>query len=309
MPYVAELRDVVKAFDGNQALRGVTFRVPEGCIAGLVGPNGAGKTTTLRVIVGTLARDYGSVEVFGEDPWVNPRLVRSLTGYLPEAPKLPPVRVAHLLGHVARLKGVEDVRKEVVRVARLARITQVLDSKASSLSAGWRQRVALAVALIGNVRLLVLDEPASNIDPEGREEFYSLLKELKEDHGVTTLVSTHILAEAQQYTDYLVIINSGVIVAEGSTVDLVSMAKGKVKLVFRGRSEASLRKAARDAIMLRGVAGVEIEGNCLKVMTEYGGQDEVRKVVEEHGLILVEVLAGNLTDLYRKLVRGEGREG
>jgi len=309
LPYVAELRDVVKAFDGNQALRGVTFRVPEGCIAGLVGPNGAGKTTTLRVIVGALARDYGSVEVFGEDPWVNPRLVRSLTGYLPEAPKLPPVRVAHLLGHVARLKGVEDVRKEVVRVARLARITHMLDSKASSLSAGWRQRVALAVALIGNVRFLVLDEPASNIDPEGREEFYSLLKELKEDHGVTALVSTHILAEAQQYADYLVIINSGVIVAEGSTVDLVSMAKGKVKLVFRGRSEASLRKAARDAIMLRGVAGVEIEGNCLKVMTEYGGQDEVRKVVEEHGLTLVEVLAGNLTDLYRKLVRGEGREG
>jgi len=74
----------------------------------------------------------------------------------------------------------------------------------------------------------VLDEPASNIDPEGREEFYALLKELKEDHGVTTLVSTYILAEAQQYTDYLVIINSGVIVAEGSTTDLVSMAKGNI---------------------------------------------------------------------------------
>ena len=308
MPYVVELRDVVKAFDGNQALRGVSFRVPEGCIASLVGPNGAGKTTTLRVIVGALARDYGRVEVFGEDPWVNPRLVRSLTGYLPEAPKLPPVRVAHLLGHVARLKGVGDIRKEVVRVARLARITQVLDSKASSLSTGWRQKVALAVALLGNVRFLVLDEPASNIDPEGREEFYSLLKELKEDHGVTTLVSTHILAEAQQYTDYLVIINSGVIMVEGSTADLVSMTKGKVKLVFRGRNEASLRKAARDAIMLKDVTGVEIEDNYLKVTTGYSKQDEVRKVVEGHGLTLVEVLAGNLTNLYRKLVRGEGKE-
>lgn len=309
MPYVVELRDVVKAFDGNQALKGVSFRVPEGCIAGLVGPNGAGKTTTLRVIVGAIARDYGSVEVFGEDPWVNPRLVRSLTGYLPETPELPPIKVGHLLGHVARLKGVKDVRKEVVRVARLARITQVLDSRASNLAAGWRQRVALAVALLGNVRLLVLDEPASNVDPEGREEFYGLLKELKEDYEVTALVSTHILAEAQQYTDYLVIINSGVIVAEGCTADLVSMAKSKVKLVFRGRSEASLRKAARDAIVLGGVTGVEVEGNYLKVTTEYSKQDEVRRVAEGHGLTLVEVLAGSLTDLYRKLVRGEGREG
>ncbi len=309
MPYVVELRDVVKAFDGNQALKGVSFRVPEGCIASLVGPNGAGKTTTLRVIIGALARDYGSVEVFGEDPWVNPRLVRSLTGYLPEAPELPPVRVAHLLGHVARLKGVEDVRKGVMRVARLTRITQVLDSKASRLSAGWRQRVALAVALLGNVKLLVLDEPASNIDPEGREEFYALLKELKEDHGVTALVSTHILAEAQQYTDYLVIINSGVIVAEGRTADLVSMAKGKVKLVFKGRNETSLRRAAREAISLRGVMSVEIEGNYLRVTAEYGKQGEVKEVIEGQGLTLVEVLASNLTDLYRKLVRGEVNEG
>ncbi len=306
MRYAVGLRDVVKSFDGNQALKGVSFTVPKGCIACLVGPNGAGKTTTLRIVVGVLARDYGSVEVFGEDPWVNPRYVRSVTGYLPEVPKLPPVRVAHLLGHVARLKGVKEVRREIVRVARLTKITQVLDSIASRLSTGWRQRVALAVALLGNVELLVLDEPASNVDPEGREEFYNLLKVLREDQGVTALVSTHILAEAQRYADYLVIINSGVIVAEGSTADLVSIARSRVKLVFKGRSEALLREAAKDVVMLRGVTGVEVEGNILKVTAEYGVREKVKEVVEGHGLTLIEALAGDLADLYRRLIRGEG---
>lgn len=306
MRHAVELRDVVKSFGRNQALRGVSFRVPKGCIAGLVGPNGAGKTTTLRVIVGALARDYGSVEVLGTDPWVNPRYVRSVTGYLPEVPRLPSVRVAHLLGHVARLKGVKEVRKEIIRVARLTKITQVLDSTASRLSTGWRQRVALAVALLGNVELLVLDEPASNVDPEGREEFYNLLKVLRDDQGVTALVSTHILAEAQKYADYLVIINSGVIVAEGSTADLVSIAGSRVKLVFKGRSETLLREAAKDAVMLRGVISIEVEGNTLKVTAEYGVQEKVREVVEGRGLTLVEALAGDLTDLYRRLIHGKG---
>jgi len=294
---------VVKTYGAVQALRGATFRVPKGAIASLVGPNGAGKTTTLRICAGLLRRDYGVVRVFGADPWEDPEEVRTRIGYLPESPSLPKVSVETLLIHAAMVKGVDDPVREAMRVTRLAGLQGILGRKAAKLSAGWRQRLALAISLIGEPELLIMDEPAANLDPSNRMRLYDLIRSLCNDLGVSALISTHILTEAQQYSNYMIVISEGMIVAEGYTNELSKRVSSLVKARFRGRSEASVREAARDVLSMGGVRGVSVEGQYLVVTVEPDAYDEVKKALLSAGLKLVEEGAADLTDIYRKVVK------
>ncbi len=301
---VVEFEDVVKSYDSTQALRGATFEVPKNCVAGLVGPNGAGKTTSLKIAIGALRRDYGTVSVLGYDPWEEPERVRALTGFLPEVPQFPSVKVWKLLLHVAKLKVGSGAEREVRRVSRLVGIKGVMGKVASKLSAGYRQRVALALAMIGEPKLLILDEPAANLDPGARSELYELIKNLNKDYGVSILLSTHILAEAQEILDYLIIISKGVIVAEGWITELVREAKLSVRAVFRVPKGIELRRLVTDLMSTYEVEGVSIKGNELVIE---GSSDVVRRVKEylsKYGIELVEERTGDLLTLYNRLVGG-----
>lgn len=301
---VIRFESVVKSYGSTQALRGATFEVPKGCVAGLVGPNGAGKTTALKIAIGALRRDYGVVEVLGYDPWVKPERVRALTGFLPEVPQFPSVKVWMLLMHVAKLKVSGDAEREVRRVIRLVGIRSVLDKPASKLSAGFRQRVALALAMIGEPKLLILDEPAANLDPNARVELYELLKLLRKDYGVNILMSTHILAEAKEVVDYLIIISKGLIVAEGWIPELVRSAKLSVKAVFKLGKGIDARGLINEIMRKYEVEGVGIKGDELTVEASSEVIDEIKEYLSKYDVKLVEEKSVDLVELYRRLVGG-----
>ncbi len=297
-------RDVVKNFGKAQVLRGISFDVPKNCIAGLVGPNGAGKSTTLKIAIGALRRDYGVVEVLGYDPWAEPRAVRRLTGFLPESPQFPHVRVADLLTYVAKIKVGSGAEIEVRRVVRLVGLREILYRSADRLSAGFRQRLALALALIGEPKLLILDEPAANLDPGARAELYELLKTLRKDYGITILLSTHILAEARDVVDYLMIISRGVIVAEGWVSELVKELKLGIRAVFRLRRGIDVRKVASELLHRYSVSGVRIEDDKLVVEADSETMNDVREYLASLGIEIIEERSMDLAELYRKLVGG-----
>jgi len=302
---VVRFESVVKSYGSTQALRGATFEAPRGCIAGLVGPNGAGKTTALKIIVGALRRDYGVVDVLGYDPWLKPEEVRALTGFLPETPVFPSVAVWKLLVHVAKLKVGGDVEREVRRVVRLTGVKSVLNKSAGKLSAGFRQRIALALAIIGEPKLLVLDEPAANLDPNARVELYDLLRMLRKDYGVSILMSTHILAEAKEVVDYFIIISKGIIVAEGWIPELMKSAELSIKAVFKLGKGINVRELVKEIISKYEVSGVSINDNELSIEAPANVVDDIKDYLSKHNVKLVEEKSVDLVALYKRLVGGE----
>ncbi|MCD6324639.1 MAG: ABC transporter ATP-binding protein, partial [Desulfurococcales archaeon] len=271
---------VVKTYGSTQALMGVTFSVPKGCIAGLVGPNGAGKTTTLKIAQGVLRRDYGDVKVLGYDPWDEGDSVRRLVGFLPEAPQFPSAPVWRLLTHVAELKSPGEAEREVRRVVRLTGIKDIIRRSARKLSGGFRQRVALALALIGEPRLLLLDEPASNLDPNARTQLYDLLQTLRRDYGIDIVVSTHILAEARDIVDYLDVISKGLVVAEGWTSELLRKAKITVRASFKLGREVDAKALVGEVVNMFRIKGVSLEGDFLTVEADAETMEGIKEFLE-----------------------------
>ena len=276
---VAVFKDVVKSYGRIEALRGVTFRIPKSCMVGLIGPNGAGKTTTLKIAMGLIRRDYGYVEVLGYDPWLRPDKVRQFVGFLPEDPPLPSVKVYDLLKCVARLKGIRSYEYEVSRVSSMLGIRQYLDISANKLSRGYKQRVALALALIGEPKILLLDEPTTNLDPRSRLEVLELLRNLVRDYGVSVLISTHILAEAQEYLDYMIVLSRGVVVAEGSVVELATRFGQDIKMRCRIPRGIKLEEMIKD--LEDELRAVEERIKIHKIFRKYAfqGTPDVRVIV------------------------------
>ncbi len=204
-----------KRYGRTVALDGVSFSAPRGEILGFLGPNGAGKTTTLRILGGYLAPDGGRVSVDGVDVVARPVQARERMGYLSENVSLhEEMRAEEYLVYRARLKGLgrKDAARRVDEVVERCRAADVRRRPIASLSKGYRQRVALADALLGRPPLLLLDEPQSGLDPHQVRELRELLRELARDH--TVLLSTPILPEVAMTCRRAVIIHQGRIVAE-----------------------------------------------------------------------------------------------
>lgn len=205
---------LVKRFGRTVAVNGVSLRVAEGRVVGLVGPNGAGKTTTIRASLGLLRRDGGRVELYGLDPFYEPR-ARERVGVVFESPTFPgAASVRKILSRAARIYGVPQDR--VDEVLKLVGLRAKSDSEFGRLSAGERQRLALAHALIHEPGLVVADEPTSNLDPLGRAEVLELISALSRDRGTGFLVSSHVLPEIMRVADSVVVVHSGRVVVEGS---------------------------------------------------------------------------------------------
>jgi len=180
---VLVLEGVWKSFHGAPVLRGVSLRVPEGGIVGLVGPNGAGKSTIIRVGLGILRRDRGLVSLMGRDPFHDPR-ARERVGVVFERPVLPGgVPVVRVLEYAARIRGAG--RSDVLKAVRLAGLEGHEHKPFDSLSAGLKQRAAIAHALVGDPVFIVADEPTSNLDPVERVRILNLVARLNRDHGIT----------------------------------------------------------------------------------------------------------------------------
>jgi gliding motility-associated transport system ATP-binding protein len=246
---------LTKYYGATRALDGVTFTVPRGEVTALLGPNGSGKSTMMRLITGYFSPTAGRVRVGDVDVSERPAEARRRIGYLPEQVSLyPDLTPRRYLAFVAEVKGLGGRTRRAAAEAVLARcnLTDVADRLAGKLSKGYRQRVGLAQALVGDPEVLVLDEPTVGLDPMQTVEMRGLLRDLA---GRTVLLSTHILSEASALCSRVVILARGRLVAEDTPAGLARRLEGLGRLVVRVDGPADGVAAALAA--LPGVVRVE----------------------------------------------------
>jgi ABC-2 type transport system ATP-binding protein len=226
------LHNVEMRFGRIRALSDISFTVPEGSLCGLVGPNGAGKTTTLRIIASDLVADFGEVVVLGCSLPREASKLRPSIGYMPEtAAVYAELTLAEYLSFFAAFHGLrQGPRERAVETAmELARIRHMAGRRLEGLSRGEQQRVLLARALIHDPSLLVLDEPASGLDPQGRIELRELLRLLNE-RGKTVLISSHILSDLEDLCTHLVLIDRGRVVFQGRQREIMDRNLNRYRL-------------------------------------------------------------------------------
>jgi ABC-type multidrug transport system ATPase subunit len=242
--------------NGVEALKDVSLTIPAGMF-GLLGSNGAGKSTLMRTLATLQEADGGRVTFEGIDVLRQKDEVRMLLGYLPQEFGLyPKVSALDLLDHLALLRGLDDRRARAERVAALLRKTNLWDArlrKLGTFSGGMKQRFGIAQALLGNPRLLIVDEPTAGLDPEERVRFHNLLSEIGEN--VVVILSTHIVSDVADLCGRMAIIHHGKVVESGEPLKLIAALEGRVYRRFVERDELSAISATHRVLSTRRLAG------------------------------------------------------
>ena len=215
-----EITNLVKNYGSNYAVDDISFRIGKGEIVGFLGPNGAGKSTTMNILTGYLSSTSGVAKVGGIDVLENPYEAKKLIGFLPEHPPLYlDMTVNEYLGFVYEIKGCKlDRKKHLEEIRKVTKIDDVANRLIKNLSKGYRQRVGIAQALIGDPPVIIFDEPTVGLDPKQIIEIRNLIRNLGKNH--TVILSTHILSEVQSVCDRIIIINEGKIIADEQTENL-----------------------------------------------------------------------------------------
>ena len=215
-----KVENLVKRYGSNYALNNVSFEIKSGEIVGLLGPNGAGKSTTMNILTGYLASTSGAAYIDGINVLEEPLAAKKLIGFLPEQPPVyPDMTVAEYLNFVYELKGCKLEREaHLAEIMGVVKLTDVKKRLIKNLSKGYRQRVGIAQALIGDPKVVIFDEPTVGLDPKQILEVRNLLRTLAKRH--TVILSTHILAEVQAVCERVIIINKGELIADERTDNL-----------------------------------------------------------------------------------------
>ncbi|MGN0028905.1 MAG: ATP-binding cassette domain-containing protein [Marinilabiliaceae bacterium] len=217
------IKNVTKRYGAQTALDDVSLEIGDGQILGLLGPNGAGKSTLMRVVTGFVKADAGTVTVCGHDIDKEPLAIRSLTGYLPESnPLNVDMYVREYLTMMASLSGVKDKERVVEELVELTGLTPEAHKRIGSLSKGYKQRVGISQALIGDPKVVILDEPTTGLDPNQIIEIRELIRSLSANR--TVILSTHIMQEVEATCDHIVIIDHGKIKASGPVAEVLGLA-------------------------------------------------------------------------------------
>lgn len=244
-----EVRDLTKRYGPNTAVDHISFDIEPGRIYGLLGPNGAGKSTTMNMITGCLAASEGTVRINGYDIFEQPLEAKRCIGYLPEIPPLyPDMTPYEYLMFVAEAKGVEyeATFRQVREVMELTELEDVRDRLIRNLSKGYRQRVGIAQAMLGNPDIIILDEPTVGLDPKQIIEIRDLIRMLGENK--TVILSSHILAEVAAVCENVIIISHGKIVANDTLEHLNSLVSPLDSLHISVRGDADAILAVLDSI-------------------------------------------------------------
>jgi len=319
-----QVENLTKWYGRTLALDRASFEVLEGQIVGFLGPNGAGKSTTLRILTGFIPATSGRAAVAGRDVFTDSLAVRSSVGYMPEnVPLYPEMRVEEYLKFRATLKGIPASKRRAVVDAGIQRcwLSDMRRRLVGQLSKGFRQRVGLAEALLGEPPVLILDEPTIGLDPTQIQEVQRLIRSLGEKH--TILLSSHILPQVEKTCSHLVIIAEGRIAAAGSLDDLSRglVQHRRVVLEVRaadGTAVEGPNEMVRAVGQVTGVAGVDREdagGGWWRLTVTPAGSGDLREalygLVAARGWRLREMhsLAPTLDDLWMRIVTGrsEGR--
>jgi len=223
MAAIATADHVQRRFGGVLALSDVTFQLQKG-VTGLLGANGAGKTTLISLLLGVLRPDAGRLEVLGMDPLKAGYKLRQRIGYAPEDDRFPPdVKASELVRHFAEMRGIPR-RAAVVRASEVLFEVGLGEERfrpIGTMSTGQRQRVKLAQALVHDPELVLLDEPTNGLDPIQRDDMLALVRRIGTDLGFTVLISSHLLGEVEQVSDYIVMLEGGKVARSGSVMSLL----------------------------------------------------------------------------------------
>ena len=298
---------LTKDYGARRAISDLEFDAQKGEILGFLGPNGAGKTTTMRILTGYMPPTSGKVEIGGYDILEHSLEVRQLVGYLPETvPLYTDMTVFDYLHFMADLHRVKKADDRVDEVLELVHLEDRAGGYISKLSKGMRQRVGLAQALVHNPQVLILDEPTIGLDPAQIREVRGLITELGKDR--TILLSTHILAEAQQICNRVMIINKGHIVAEDTPEGLQSMITGAVRARLQVRGDGS--KVLELIKSIPGVISATASGmDTIEFDCDPGHDlraEASRKVIQAgYDLLHLEQISMSLEDIFLQLTHEE----
>ena len=232
-----EIKGLTKNFGQKQALKGLDMTVPVGAIYGFIGENGSGKSTTEKIICGLLHQTEGTVKIFGRDQ--SDADVRAKMGVLIEAPGcFPNYSVWNNMMLQAANLGIENAEQEVVKVLKMVRMEGAASNKYKNCSLGMKQRIGIAMALLGNPRLLVLDEPINGLDADGMRIMREVLCDLAQNHSVTIIISSHILGELEKIATHYGIVRGGKIIAEMTADELEASCRTYIALQTKDMSRA-----------------------------------------------------------------------
>ena len=313
-----EVKNLVKSYGNYQAVKGVSFSAEKGEILGLLGPNGAGKTTLMRILTCFLPSTSGQAKVAGFDCEKHPEEVRRRVGYLPENnPLYPDMRVREFVDFCAQAKGIPSgSRPQAVATALAETGTDVVGGRLiRQLSKGFRQRVGLAQALVGDPEVLILDEPTVGLDPKQITEIRALIRSLA---GKRTLIlSTHILPEVSAVCSHVVIINKGLVVESDTTANLgKKLSKSnKVLVQVQGPKDAVLKQLKEMEKVRKASLKEELEEEVNSFVVETTKDSDLRSALAEMvvrkgwGLRELRFVGLELEEIFLQLVRDEGAIG
>lgn len=305
-----KIEHLTKTYGSTCALDDISLEIQSGETVGLLGPNGAGKSTTMNILTGYLSADAGSVSVSGIDILSDPAGAKKLIGYLPEQPPLySDMTVDEYLKFCYELKGCTLPRApHLDEVCKVARISDVRKRLIRNLSKGYKQRVGIAQAIIGNPEVIIFDEPTVGLDPKQIIEIRSLIRTLGKKH--TVILSTHILGEVQAACDRIVIINEGRIVADEKTENITRAVEGN------RRFKATICGPEKEVLaVLKSMSGIayaeslsEHDGDAYSYIIESETGYDIRKklffTLAEHtwALVGLEALGMSLEDIFITVV-------
>lgn len=309
-----QVENLVKKYGPHTAVEHLSFSVEEGQIYGFLGPNGAGKSTTMNIMTGYIAADSGIVQINNYDILKEPEKAKRCIGYLPETPPLyTDMTVREYLLFVAELKKVPKKKRSdhVDEIMEKMQLTDMQKRLIRNISKGYKQRVGLAQALIGDPEILILDEPMVGLDPKQIIEMRDLIKSLAENH--TIILSSHILSEVSAVCDHILIISNGKLAASGSPQELQGMMRTKTELEI-----TVLGTEEHAAKIMRNITGIESyeiepaqEADSVRILLTETGDDDMRRKISialsKEGMPILSMnrIEKSLEDIFLKLTESE----
>ncbi|MCU4783401.1 ABC transporter ATP-binding protein [Bacillus cereus] len=302
MTTILSVRDVKKVIGKKTIVENISFDVKQGEVFGFLGPNGAGKTTTIRMLVGLIKETEGTISIGGYSIKENFREAMRQIGSIVENPELYTYLTGweNLKQFARMLGGISDER--IIEIAHMVHLDERIHDKVKTYSLGMKQRLGIAQALLGNPKLLILDEPTNGLDPAGIRELREFIHKLVKEENMSVFISSHLLSEVQMICDSVAIIHKGKMITVAKVEELIKTASDRVEWIVTPISKA--KDMLEDA---KEVREVSIEGNQLLCRMHISSISNWNKTFVENGIDVhsVKELVFTLEDLFIELTRGE----
>ncbi len=311
-----EVKNVSKRYGNFEAIKDISFKIEEGEIVGFLGPNGAGKSTTMNMITGFIEPTSGKIVVNGFDIDKKPKKAKKEIGYMPEnVPLYNDLTVKEFISYMADLKLVKhnDKKNEIDRVLSVVGLKDVENKLIRNISRGYKQRVSLAGALVGNPKILILDEPTVGLDPKQVTEIRELIRSLKENH--TVILSSHILSEVSQMCNKIIIINKGQIVKIGNPEEIEEQTNENniISIVIEDENN-KFEDLTKNIPSIKNVEFIEDKENTKSYNLECDVKEDVRKQLfkecakEDVTIIEMKKKESTLEEAFLKLTKTDKNE-